>query len=65
MEYEYQPLEVKKGTLVLFHKNLMHTSGMNTSEKSRIAYTFRIIDGSMKCPDDSYTKPLDGNYETL
>ena len=23
----------------------MHTSGMNESEKSRIAYTFSIIDG--------------------
>ena len=64
-QYEYQPLEVKKGTLVLFHGNLMHRSGMNKSEKSRIAYTFSIIDGNAECPDDSYMKPVEGNFECL
>lgn len=44
-EYEYKPLEVKQGTLVVFRGNLMHTSGANPSRKSRIAYTFSIING--------------------
>ena len=65
MEHEYQPLEVKKGTLILFHGNLMHTSGTNRSEKSRIAYTFSIIDGDAECPDDSYVKPLEGSFPSL
>jgi phytanoyl-CoA hydroxylase len=64
-EYEYQPLEVKKGTLVLFHGNLMRKIGMNQSEKNRIAYTFSIIDGDVECPDDSYMKPIKGNFESL
>jgi phytanoyl-CoA hydroxylase len=64
-EYHYQPLEVKKGTLVLFHGNLMHTSGMNKSEKSKIAYAFSVIDGDAECLEDSYMKPLEGNFERL
>ncbi|KAI4281666.1 MAG: hypothetical protein L6R38_003509 [Xanthoria sp. 2 TBL-2021] len=36
-EYEYLPLEVKKGTLILCHGNLMHASGANRSEKGRMA----------------------------
>jgi Phytanoyl-CoA dioxygenase (PhyH) len=64
-EYEYQPLEVKKGTLVIFHGNLMHTSGMNRSEKNRISYTFSVIDSDVECPDDCYMKPLDGGFESL
>ncbi len=44
---------------------LMHTSGANKSNKSRIAYTFSIIDGDAKCPDDSYMKPVRNNFESL
>ena len=64
-QYEYQPLEVKKGSLVLFHGNLMHTSELNRSEKNRVAYTFSIIDGDAECPDDSYMKPVEGDFESL
>ncbi|SLM37744.1 Phytanoyl-CoA dioxygenase [Lasallia pustulata] len=64
-EYEYQPLEVEKGTLVLFHGNLMHKSGVNKSEKNRMAYTFSVVEGSADCPDDSCMKPADGGYESL
>ena len=64
-EYEYQALEVKKGTLVLFHGNLIHKSGTNKSDKNRIAYTFSIIEGDVECPDDSYMKPVAGDYESL
>lgn len=64
-EYEYKPLQVKKGSLILFHGNLMHTSGSNKSGTSRIAYTFSIIDSDAKCPEDSYMKPLVGDFESL
>ena len=64
-EYEYQPLVVKRGTLVLFHGNLMHMSGVNKSAKSRTAYSFSIIDDNVECPDDSYMKPEEGNFESL
>ena len=50
----YTPLEVKKGSLVLFHGNLMHQSGVNRSERDRAAYTFSIIEGKSEVPTDSY-----------
>lgn len=62
-EYEYQALEVKKGTLVLFDGNLMHKSAPNQSDKNRVAYTFNIIEGSAACPYDSYMKPVEGDFE--
>lgn len=37
--------EVKAGTLVLIHGNLLHKSERNTSPKSRIIYTFHVIEG--------------------
>lgn len=64
-EYTYTPLEVEKGTLILFHGNLLHTSGRNTSEKSRMAYMFSIIDGVCACPEDSYLMPVGGGFERL
>ena len=65
MEYEYEPLEVKKGSLVLFHGNLMHRSAKNQSEKSRTSYVFSIIDGNRECPDDTYMKPVGSNFDLL
>ena len=67
MESEYQALEVKKGTLVLFHGSLLHKSGLNKSANNRIAYTFSIIESGSdtKCPDDSFMKPLGNNYDRL
>ncbi|KAL8673983.1 MAG: hypothetical protein Q9168_001626 [Polycauliona sp. 1 TL-2023] len=64
-DYEYEALEVKKGTLILFHGNLMHKSEANKSEKSRMAYTFSIIDGVAECPQDSYVMPEAGTLESL
>ncbi|KAL8994345.1 MAG: hypothetical protein Q9169_005652 [Polycauliona sp. 2 TL-2023] len=63
--YEYEALEVEKGTLILFHGNLMHKSEANKSEKSRMAYTFSIIDGDADCPKDSYVLPEAGTLESL
>ncbi|KAL8846823.1 MAG: hypothetical protein Q9221_008109 [Calogaya cf. arnoldii] len=64
-DYEYEALEVKKGTLILFHGNLMHKSEANKSEKSRMAYTFSFIDGRAEFPKDSYVKPEAGDLEGL
>jgi ectoine hydroxylase-related dioxygenase (phytanoyl-CoA dioxygenase family) len=38
--------EVKAGSLVLIHGNLLHKSEKNTSSKGRIIYTFHVIEGS-------------------
>jgi len=40
------PLEVKKGTLIVIHGHLPHMSYMNTSPKSRHAFTLHVIDAS-------------------
>ncbi|KAI2624081.1 hypothetical protein GGS21DRAFT_532880 [Xylaria nigripes] len=37
--------EVKAGSLVLIHGNLLHKSGRNKSQKGRIIYTFHLIEG--------------------
>ncbi|CAK7202565.1 hypothetical protein SEUCBS139899_005289 [Sporothrix eucalyptigena] len=37
--------EVKAGSLVLIHGNLLHKSEKNLSEKGRIIYTFHVIEG--------------------
>ena len=41
----YVPGEVKAGSLVLIHGNLLHKSEKNLSQKGRIIYTFHIIEG--------------------
>ncbi|KAL8853699.1 MAG: hypothetical protein Q9221_001510 [Calogaya cf. arnoldii] len=64
-EHEYIPLEVKEGTLILFHGNLMHASGANRSKEGRMAYSFTIIDGSRDCPQDAYLRPSVGEFEKL
>ncbi|KAH0281830.1 phytanoyl-CoA dioxygenase, partial [Aureobasidium melanogenum] len=41
----YELGEVKAGTLVLIHGNLLHKSEKNTSLKGRMIYTFHCIEG--------------------
>lgn len=38
-------LDCPAGSLVLIHNTVLHRSNNNTSEKSRFAYTFHVIDG--------------------
>lgn len=52
VEGEYKIEEVKAGTLVLIHGNLLHRSEKNTSEKGRIIYTFHVIEGKDTVYDD-------------
>ncbi|KAI7821431.1 hypothetical protein BX661DRAFT_156550 [Kickxella alabastrina] len=40
------PIEVKAGTLVLIHGQVLHRSSHNHSNKSRWIYTFHIVDGT-------------------
>jgi phytanoyl-CoA hydroxylase len=44
-ERDYVPGEVKAGTLVLIHGNLLHKSEKNLSHKGRVIYTFHVIEG--------------------
>ncbi|KAL4895492.1 hypothetical protein BDV59DRAFT_174026 [Aspergillus ambiguus] len=43
---ELDILEVKAGSLVLIHGNVLHKSEKNTSPRSRYAYTFHVIEGA-------------------
>lgn len=43
---EYVLGEVKAGTLVLIHGNILHKSEKNLSQKGRIIYTFHCIEGT-------------------
>ncbi|KAK0517306.1 hypothetical protein JMJ35_000461 [Cladonia borealis] len=45
-EEVYELGEVKSGSLVLIHGNLLHKSEKNTSGKSRFIYTFHCIEGA-------------------
>lgn len=49
-----QPLEVRKGTLIVLHPLLPHLSRENRSSKSRHAYTLHIIDGSTHYPKENW-----------
>ena len=42
---DYTLGEVKAGTLVLLHGNLLHKSEKNLSQKGRMIYTFHVIEG--------------------
>ena len=63
---DYVPGEVKAGSLVLIHGNLLHKSERNTSPKGRIIYTFHIIEGAdgwaydarnwLQPPDQGFTR---------
>lgn len=64
----YEPAEVKAGTLVLIHGNLLHKSEKNLSKKSRFIYTFHCIEGEygydernwLRPPEEGFTRLFDG-----
>jgi phytanoyl-CoA hydroxylase len=49
-----QPLEVKKGTLIVLHPLLPHLSRENRSPKSRHAYTLHVIDAAVDYPSTNW-----------
>ncbi|KAI1401932.1 phytanoyl-CoA dioxygenase [Hypoxylon fuscum] len=64
-EGEYKMGEVKAGSLVLIHGNLLHKSEKNLSQKGRIIYTFHVIEGEdtkydernwLQPPKDGFTR---------
>jgi ectoine hydroxylase-related dioxygenase (phytanoyl-CoA dioxygenase family) len=57
--------EVKAGSLVLIHGNILHKSEKNVSKKGRIIYTFHVIEGDgavydernwLQPPKEGFTK---------
>ena len=55
-EENLQPLEVKKGTLIVLHPLLPHLSRENRSSKSRHAYTLHVIDASTRYPEENWLR---------
>jgi phytanoyl-CoA hydroxylase len=52
----YELGEVKAGTLVLIHGNLLHKSEKNTSKKGRMIYTFHMIEGEHDFPENNWLR---------
>ena len=50
-DHSARPLEVKAGSLVLFHGLLPHYSPSNRSDKARHAYTLHVCDGAAEYSD--------------
>lgn len=60
------PIETKKGSLVIFHGNLLHKSDENLSDRSRHAYSFHIIDGSSKWSEQNWLQyPHNDAFDTI
>ncbi|KAK4959047.1 hypothetical protein LTR10_003846 [Elasticomyces elasticus] len=59
----YELGEVKAGTLVLIHGNLLHKSEKNTSMKGRMIYTFHMIEGEHEFPEDNWLQMPGGPKE--
>ncbi len=53
-EEKLQPLEVKKGTVIVLHGLLPHLSRENRSPKSRHAYTLHVIDADSEYPASNW-----------
>ena len=57
--------EVKAGTLVLIHGNLLHKSEKNLSEKGRIIYTFHVIEGENEYDGRNWLQPPGQGFSRL
>lgn len=64
-EEEYELGEVKAGTLVLIHGNLLHKSEKNLSGKSRFIYTFHVIEGENDYDERNWLQPPIKGFTTL
>lgn len=65
VEEEYTLGEVKAGTLVLIHGNLMHKSEKNLSGKSRFIYTFHMIEGENEYDKRNWLQPPSTGFSKL
>jgi ectoine hydroxylase-related dioxygenase (phytanoyl-CoA dioxygenase family) len=57
--------EVKAGTLVLIHGNILHKSERNVSGKSRFIYTFHVIEGEEKYDERNWLQPPKEGFSRL
>lgn len=64
-EEEYKLGEVKAGTLVLIHGNILHKSEKNTSSKGRIIYTFHMIEGENVYDEKNWLQPPKDGFSKL
>ena len=64
-EEKYELGEVKAGTLVLIHGNLLHKSERNLSKKSRFIYTFHAIEGDAEYDDKNWLQPPTKGFTRL
>lgn len=64
-EDEYTIGEVKAGTLVLIHGNILHKSERNVSGKSRFIYTFHVIEGEEKYDEKNWLQPPNEGFSKL
>ena len=64
---DFEILEVKAGSLVLIHGNVLHSSEKNTSPKSRYAYTFHVIEGDKEWEYDerNWLQPPKNGFSKL
>ena len=60
-------LDIKAGSLVLIHGNVLHKSEKNTSGRSRFAYTFHVIEGGEGWEYDgrNWLQPTEGGFSKL
>lgn len=64
-EENYELKEVKAGTLVLIHGNLLHKSEKNLSDNSRFIYTFHVIEGQLEYDSKNWLQPPTGGFSKL
>lgn len=64
-EEDYTIGEVKAGTLVLIHGNLLHKSEKNLSQKGRIIYTFHVIEGESEYDEKNWLQPPEKGFTRL
>ena len=61
----YELGEVKAGSLVLIHGNLLHKSEKNLSGKSRFIYTFHCIEGENEYDEKNWLQPPEKGFSRL
>ncbi|KAI9712205.1 MAG: hypothetical protein M1812_006939 [Candelaria pacifica] len=64
-EEGYTIEEVKAGTLVLIHGNVLHKSERNLSGKSRFVYTFHVIEGNNSYDARNWLQPNEKGFTRL
>ncbi len=64
-EEEYELMEVPAGSLVLIHGNVLHKSEKNRSGKSRVIYTFHVIEGEYPYDDKNWLQPSHEGFTRL